>query len=206
MHDFSEEVASETLRPGELRALLDRLAIQEFGAPDEVRVRDVAEMAQMTPEAVGRILADLRGESFEAWRARFEATLDQHGKRIEYLEKSPPVIPHIDPETLYDIVKEGERRKNNRNSLTSFVVTVLVILVVFGFCALSSLFMDARSSGPGGPSGEWATPKMVHRMNGHYFGYDSNGIWCEADAGGKPGPIVHQVDSEAVHNSLNGGP
>lgn len=163
IHDFAEEVAAEPLQVGELARLLRRLALEEFGGAELPYVRDVAEMAQMSPEAVGRILADLRGESFDAWRARFESRLDQHGQRLASLELRQP--DSLDPERLYDFVEEGKRRREQQSGLG----LTIALALLSGFCLINPLCSGiSKTSGP--QSGQWLQPKVVHKENGHYFG------------------------------------
>ena len=50
-------------------------------------------------------------------------------------------------------------------------------------------------------SDQWAAPKHVVTVNGHYFGYEVNGKWSEADKVGKPGPITDEADSKAAKKS-----
>ena len=199
MHEFAEEVADEQIRPEELRALLERLTLSQVGGPENPRVRDVAELAGLSPDSVGRVLAEIRGETIEQWRARFEAALSQHGDRLSALEA---LTSHeLNPVRLYDLAKEGERVREKQSTLAM----LLVLGTLTCYCLFGSMCSGGiRSIGP--QSDQWSDPKMVFKGNGHWFGYDKNQNWSEAGSNGKPGPIVHQADSEIAKTQMSRSP
>jgi len=88
MNDHLSDIANLELNPEEVRTILRRLAIDEFGGSENSRVRDVAELSGTSPEVIARILIEIRSEHHEDWKRRVEATLDLQRRHIDLLHQS----------------------------------------------------------------------------------------------------------------------
>lgn len=186
MHEFLEEVAKETLSPEELRELLRRLAVTEFGGPEQTHLSDVAEATSTSVETLGRMLAQIRGETLEAWRNRFESTLASHQERLASLERDRDSVQQLtDPVRLYEQVEEGRRRKTHAG-VAAAVAAFAVALVIFQVNAIPKRAV---------PASPWQSPHETISFNGHEFGYTSSGEWAEVGPGDKPMPVTHKEDA-----------
>lgn len=72
-------VLREPVSAEETRALLDRLAVSEGGGEEGGTVGAVCEVSGVGPEVVGRMLADIRGVS---WQELFGDRLDEVEKEV----------------------------------------------------------------------------------------------------------------------------
>lgn len=88
MNDYLSELAQTEVSPEETRQILQRLAFEEFGGSENSRLGEIAEVTGASPEAIGRILADIRGESEDEWRQGIESRLDLHARQIEYMRQA----------------------------------------------------------------------------------------------------------------------
>ncbi len=79
-----EELLAEEVTDAELREILDRLGQDEFGGSGQSRVGDIVELTGIPPEAIGRILADIRKDE---WERRFGLRQDQIESRVDHHEK-----------------------------------------------------------------------------------------------------------------------
>lgn len=138
MNDFLEQLAHEEVHPAEVREILRRLAIAEFGGPEHATIADVAEASGTSPETIGRILADIRGTSWTQWRHTIETTLAAQSNRIRQLEltKRPTAAPFINDVELYERVERGRREKLSETSpgLLILIPIIVLALIVFGAC------------------------------------------------------------------------
>lgn len=85
-----DELLEEELTGSELSELLERLGAEEFGGSENSRLRDVVELTGQEPLSVARVLADIRKED---WEERFGSILEDHGERIERLERQERAEP-----------------------------------------------------------------------------------------------------------------
>lgn len=76
------DILDEELSQDELRELLRRIGQTDYG-DESSKVKDVAEATGRDPVAIGRILADIRKESFEA---KYGLKIEEHEERIERIE------------------------------------------------------------------------------------------------------------------------
>src|SRR6476659_6924458 len=79
-----EQLRAESLTDQEVHELLERLGAKEFGGAENATIGAVAEATGNEPEAIGRLLAEIRKEDFEK---RFGLQLGEHEARIETLEE-----------------------------------------------------------------------------------------------------------------------
>lgn len=84
MNEFLDDLADVELSPEETREVLRRLAVEEFGGTANTRIRDIAELSSVGPEAIARIVAELRGNA--GWRNDVDARLRKQNEVIEDLK------------------------------------------------------------------------------------------------------------------------
>lgn len=185
MNDFLEQLSAETLEPSEVRSVLERLALDEFGGEDHPTIGDVAEAASTSPEAVGRILAQIRGTTLEAWRSQFEQRLDSHDERLRKLEsKSTSVIPtFIGTKPTYRQPEAGTEKETRVVAWVGIAIVVVSAIAWFNNQFASVQVLEWRNGGGRVGSG------------GYTFGFDEGCNWSEETAMGRPGPIVHQAEA-----------
>jgi hypothetical protein len=86
-NEFSnlEELQQIKVSDGELRAILERLALDSAESLDDrSTLKDIAELTELPVNSVARILADIRGDDELAILAE---RVDVHEKRITEIEK-----------------------------------------------------------------------------------------------------------------------
>lgn len=106
--DLVEDLAQQELSPEELRAVLDRLACD---ATAEVpTVGAVSEVTGVSPEVIGRILAQIRSEDLHE---EFGKRLDEHDEKLKHLVHAPS------PSEL-----EGRRQMRE---IIAFLITCLIL-------------------------------------------------------------------------------
>ena len=191
MNDFYEDLARKELSQEELRDMLHRLAREELGGSDLPTVGSVAEATGATQETIGRILADLRGEQWDAWRSQFESTTQEHKQRIEALEAKPKSPAELTDDELYERVRRVNFEKQG--------VYGLIIALILGPAMIIG-FMIALSR-PKYPSTSWYPGKTI-QVNGKTFGYDGQCNWSQARADGTPGPVLDTYTGEKAETEL----
>lgn len=145
MNDFLDELASMELSDGETREVLRRLAHDEFQVSARTRLSDISELTGVPVDAIGRMVADIRGEAWSDWRTRIESTLAIHSVRIDSVEGRPTtVLAPIDDRELFDRVERGRAaRMRERPAFLpepleqALVILFLLILVVIGWAVLT---------------------------------------------------------------------
>lgn len=191
MNDFYDELAKEELSGDELRQVLQRLAREELGGSDLPTIGSVSEATGANGETIGRILANLRGAEWEAWRTRFESTAREHKQRLEALEAKPKSAAEMTDDELYERV----RRVNfEKQGIYGFVIALILgPAMIIGF-------MIALNR-PKHPSTSWYPGKTI-QVNGKTFGYDGQCNWSQARADGTPGPVVDTYNGEKAEDEL----
>ena len=81
--DPANELLDEVLTGEELRQLLSALGQREFGEGEGAQMRDVVEATSADPQAVARLLADIRKRTL---KEKYGPMLEEHEGRIERLE------------------------------------------------------------------------------------------------------------------------
>jgi hypothetical protein len=81
--DPTQNLLDEELTKDELSEVLRRLGRWELGGSESSTIRDVAEATSADPQAIGRLLADIRKENFEE---KYGLKIEEHEERIERLE------------------------------------------------------------------------------------------------------------------------
>lgn len=79
-----EQLLAEEITDAELREILERLGQDEFGGSGQSRVADIVELTGIPPEAICRILADIRKDE---WEKRFGLRQDRMEARVDHHEK-----------------------------------------------------------------------------------------------------------------------
>ncbi|MBA4293103.1 hypothetical protein C0431_09035 [bacterium] len=145
-------VLRERISAEEAREFLDRLAVSELGEADEGTVGAICEVAGVGPEVVGRMLADIRGVS---WQELFGNRLDAVEKEVTGLRskisdlerkvrdhglvarrpQAPEEIDRIDFNTLL-----GESNGFEKTPFYSPSVQFSIIVLIFGACALGAAY------------------------------------------------------------------
>lgn len=208
MNDFLEQLAREEVNPAEVREILGRLAIAEFGGPEHATIADVAEASGTSPETIGRILADIRGTSWTQWRHTIEAALAEQSTRIRQLEltKRPPAAPFINDVELYERVERGRREKHSEASAATLILIPVIVLtfIVFGACGGPQKTLVTAPTVHSDPflTRDWHVSASRTTVNGHMFGYDQGCVWSERGNDGKPGPILHTSDADSARATL----
>lgn len=136
------------LSEGETREVLLRLAYDEFQSGARTRISDIAELTGVPVDAIGRMVADIRGESWSDWRTRIESTMADHSVRLLSIEARPPAVTApIDDGELFDRVERG-RIARLREQPTFFpepfeqalIILFLLILVAIGWAIIASFW------------------------------------------------------------------
>lgn len=196
MNDFLEELARVELSPEEVREVLRRFAAEEFQTSNRATVLDVAEATGANPEAVMRVLAELRGKPWLEWKREIESSIREHSRRLKALEsisRKAPARAESDVE-LYERVERGRREKHAAGNAIAIVAAVITLGVVFSV-----------ASGRGGyPADEWYPGiSRVGANGGPMYGYNGQCVWSEEQHDGKPGPITNrQAADEAMMSIL----
>lgn len=100
-NDFLDDLSAKELSAEETRQVLRRLAQDEFAVTDRATVADLAELTGVRTESIGRILAELRGETWAEWRESVDA---------KYLEAAATQ----DPTSLGSRLRDRERVPGRR--------------------------------------------------------------------------------------------
>jgi histidinol dehydrogenase len=143
-NEFSnlEELQQIKVSDGELRAILERLALDSAESLDDrSTLKDIAELTELPVNSVARILADIRGDDELAILAE---RVDVHEKRITEIEKQRHQV-NLDQEAERKInrmvaskIRQHEYQKEQRleddkiaNNIVGFVVAVIAFIVFF---------------------------------------------------------------------------
>lgn len=190
MNDFLEQLAAEPLEPSEVRLILERLAVEEFGGPDRPTIGEVAEVGNTSPEAVGRILAQIRGTTLESWKRSFEGRLDGHDERLRRLESAKQTVtPSF--AGLKPTYRQPKIELSTDRLIISSVAGIIVVIALV-------VWIRGVSGSPG--SERWRDGVARIGSGGHMFGYDEGCNWSEETSQGLPGPIIHEADARDAEN------
>jgi hypothetical protein len=139
------EVLREPVSEAESRQLLDRLAVSEFGGSGESTLGDVCEASGATPLVIGRMLAEIRGKTWEQLFGQklnalerklrtHDDQLNDHGERISMIGDQLGV--KIKSKRELEIEKEIRTLAENsisdrRNGYWGLLVALVVLFYVF---------------------------------------------------------------------------
>jgi hypothetical protein len=150
--DFSQPPCQDALLAQELtteevRELLERLSATELGGSENATVGGIVEVTGSDPATVGRLLIQIRNE-------RLESLIDEHGDRLDALERSAPVStqrfveyprqpvdsrykPFNYPATNVDPMSESEvkRGRLHRGLIVTAAVIALLVIVFVESCS-----------------------------------------------------------------------
>lgn len=139
MNDRLSELANLELSREETREILRRLAIDEFGGSEHPRVGDIAELAGTPPEVIGRMLADMRGETNAGWKVQVEDVLDRHSKDIERLRQAAERAAYVSD---YEVRDRLERERGHKATFRPFTKKERErILTFLAFAAFAIAFL-----------------------------------------------------------------
>ncbi|MBS1711511.1 MAG: hypothetical protein JSS71_07300 [Armatimonadetes bacterium] len=144
-HSFGPEwgpVLDERVSEEEARILLQRLAVQEIsGAPT---LSAVCEASGATPEVAGRILADIRGTTWQELFGRrvsaIERRLQDHDERFAQLGATLGAEPKSqrdrDADAMLDALSAQYNQERESKRKIAWVATVglMLALVTVSFC------------------------------------------------------------------------
>lgn len=135
-------VLDEGVSEEEARALLQRLAVQEFGGASTLSA--VCEASGATPEVAGRILADIRGTTWQELFGRrvsaIERRLQDHDERFAQLGATIGVAPQSrrdrDADAMLGALSAQSNLVRETKWKIAWVVTVGLMLAVVtaSFC------------------------------------------------------------------------
>lgn len=195
------ELLEEEVTDSELREILDRLGQEEFEGGELSRVADVVEATGAPSEVIGRILADIRKEDWEAKfgarQAKTEKTIDDHERRLRHQESlvsAHPPAPRRrfsasrEP-TPAEIHNEVERERTKR--MTSRVIWLTVVVAVIGIIVF--LVSTASPSAEVGDAREGRT----FTAEGHEYRF-RDGRWEYRPEGSQSGFLYEEAASEAA--------
>lgn len=144
-HSFGPEwgpVLDEGVSEEEARALLQRLAVQEFGGASTLSA--VCEASGATPEVAGRILAEIRGTTWQELFGRrvsaIERRLQEHDDRIAQLgvmkDGAPKSQRDRDADAMLGALSAQYNQEREFKRKFAWVATVGLMLAVVtaSFC------------------------------------------------------------------------
>lgn len=193
MNDFLEELARVELTPDEVRAVLRRFAAEEFQTSEKATVLDVSEATGANPEAVMRVLAELRGKPWLEWKREIESSIREHSRRLKALEsisRNAPTRAESDVE-LYERVERGRQEKHAGATAISIGLAVITLIIALAMASPRS---------PRYPADQWY-PGITQTSisGGPSYGFNGQCVWSEEQPNGKPGPITNtQAADEAM--------
>ena len=126
-----EEIAAEELTPAEVREVLTRLAVSEFGGSDQATVAAVAEVVGTSPLVVGRLLAEIRHRSLDE---RFGSRLRENETRLGETQAEVSKLKAVKRED--DVIQKElrvmarERIESRKYSVFIGVSTIMLILLI----------------------------------------------------------------------------
>lgn len=201
--DQIEDLAREALSPEELREILDRLAIQE--TTEAHTVGAVCEVTGATPEIIGRMLADIRGVSFQqAFGRKLEqqaaelqsqrSRLETHDRRLADQQRQIQSIPRQqrpssawdeDPEVVEEMRQIAEERIQARKQapLIYGFFALLFLLILPAMCSQRGI---GGSPSPSATSGSYRYSTYRTAPDGMQIESRSDGtVWVKDPSTGK---------------------
>ena len=145
-----EAISREELSATELREVLQRLSVKEFGGSERPTVAAVSEATGASCEAIGRILAEIRQQNlhdlFGKTISQHAVELKEHGREIGQLTKRPSTS-HRSSAVELEMRKIAEERIRNREQAPYLLVVMLLIIGVVALCT-SDMKNKPRNSQP----------------------------------------------------------
>jgi hypothetical protein len=187
-----EELRAESLTDQEVHELLERIGARDFGGAENSTIGAVAEATGKDPEAIGRLLADIRKEDFEK---RFGLQLGEHESRIETLEERTARLQRLEAgpdaqsthhqsidlyaQVALDRLADRERQREALRPVA--IVLAIVMLLVF------VIMVGKRGPRPGSP--DWHRPTVSTQIGDGQLTMDDVGnVWVQKNDGTRRDP------------------
>ncbi len=126
-----EEIATEELTPAEVREVLTRLAVNEFGGDDQATVATVAEVAGTSALVVGRLLAEIRHRSLDE---RFGSRLREYETRLVETQAEVSKLKAVkrEDDSIQKELRDMARERIASRKYSAFIgiSTIMLILLI----------------------------------------------------------------------------